>query len=243
MFRSIKQLYGYKLGALDGEIGHAKGFYFDDKAWVIRYLVADTGSWMPGRTVLISPYALGPIYPNGKLLQVKLTCAKVENSPSIETQLPVARQHERDFYRYYNWPVYWGGPGLWGMNPIPLVTPSYNTPFTKEEPVARALEEQDSHLRSTQEVIGYELQASDGEVGHVEDFLINEENWAIDSLIIATGTWGAGKEVSVPSKSVERVNWEESKVFINVSRAALCAEPVYEPPVPSPRNYDPRTFR
>src|ERR1700686_4433508 len=149
MLRSVKQLYGYKLGAVDGEIGHVKGFYFDDKSWVIRYLVADTGSWMPGRTVLISPYALGPLYAGGRILQVQLTRSKIENSPSIENQLPVARQHERAFYRYYNWPVYWEGPGLWGANPIPLVPPYYESPPSDQEPAADSPEEQNSHLRTT----------------------------------------------------------------------------------------------
>src|SRR4051812_47604851 len=120
MLHSAKQLHGYKLGALDGEIGHVKGFYFDDKNWVIRYLVADTGSWIPGRKVLISPYAMGNIYAPGKLLEIKLTRDKIENSPSIDADLPVARQHEREYHRYYNWPVYWEGPGLWGFNPVPL---------------------------------------------------------------------------------------------------------------------------
>ena len=121
-----------------------KGFYFDDKDWVIRYLVADTGSWIPGRKVLLSPYAFGGIYPGGKILQVKLTREKIENSPSIETQLPVSRQHERDYYRYYNWPVYWDGTGLWGLNPVPLTPPVYEPP-PEEQPGAREPERR-SHI-------------------------------------------------------------------------------------------------
>lgn len=227
MLRSAKQLYGYTLGALDGEIGHVKGFYFDDKDWVVRYLVADTGSWLIGHKVLISPYALGSIYPGGRILQVRLTRQKIEESPSIETQLPVARQHERAYYRYYNWPAYWSGPGLWGMNPVPFVPPDYESANETEESPDQA-KEPDFHLRSTLEVTGYHVQATDGEIGHVEDFLIEDENWEIKSLVVATGHWWSGKDVVVPRKALTQVSWEESKVFVNLTREALLKEPEYQ---------------
>ena len=244
MLHSVKQLHGYKLGALDGEIGRVKGFYFDDKDWVVRYLVVDTGSWIPGRKVLISPYALGGIYPGGNILEVALTREKIEKSPSIETQLPVAREHERDYYRYYNWPVYWGGSDLWGMNPAPFAPPSYQSP-EEEGQQARAEESEkpDSHLRSTQEVTGYDVQAVDGEVGHVEDFLIDDENWTIHSLVVATGHWWSGKNVLLPPREIEKVSWDESKVFTSLTRLKLQQEPQYEPAVAASGDHDPRLFR
>ena len=241
MLHSAKQLQGYSLGAIDGEIGHLKGFYFDDKDWVVRYLVADTGAWIPGRKVLISPYAVERIYPGGKVLQVRLTREKVENSPSVETQLPVARQHERAYYRYYNWPVYWGGPGLWGLNPVPLAPPLFEPP--PEEEALDKTGADDSHLRSIQEVTGYHVQATDGEIGHVEDFLIDDGNWAINSLVIATGHWWSGKNVLVPPNAIARVSWEESKVFVNLPRSAVRQEPEYEHTVPGPEDQNPRLFR
>ena len=115
MLRSVKQLYGDKLGALDGEIGHVKDFYFDDQSWAVRYLVADTGSWLSGRKVLISPHALGSFEQAGKVLRVNLTRKQIENSPPIESHKPVSRQYEEDYYRYYGWPYYWQGDGLWGL--------------------------------------------------------------------------------------------------------------------------------
>ena len=45
MLRSVKNLEGYAIGGTDGEIGHAKDFYFDDRAWVVRYLVVDAGTY------------------------------------------------------------------------------------------------------------------------------------------------------------------------------------------------------
>lgn len=226
MLYAVKQLWGYKLGALDGEIGHVKGFYFDDKDWVIRYLVADTGTWMSGRVVFISPYALGGIYKGGKTLEVKLTREKVEKSPAIDTQLPVVRQHEAAYYRYYNWPIYWGGPGIWGVNSVPFV-PSFYEPPADEGAKSGVVEHPDSHLRSTQEVIGCTIQALDSEIGHVEDFLIDDGSWAIKSLVAATGHWWPGKNVQVPTKSIRRVSWWEPEIFVNLSRSVIMEEPEF----------------
>ena len=110
MLRHVVQLRGYKLGAEDGEIGHVNEFYFDDKDWVVRYLVAETGSWIAGRQVLISPCALGGIDDAGKVLSVKLTRESVENSPSIDKLKPISRPQEKELLRYHGWPMYWMGP-------------------------------------------------------------------------------------------------------------------------------------
>jgi hypothetical protein len=239
MLRSVKQLHGYKLDALDGEIGHVKGFYFDDKDWVVRYLVVDTGSWLTGRRVLISPYALGSIYHCGKLLEVKLTREKVRNSPTIETELPIARQHEQDYYRYYNWPVYWGGPGIWGLGPMPVIPFQYDRPSEPQEPPARP---QDSHLRTTQEVTGYTIQALDGEIGHVEDFLLDDSSWEVRFLVVTTGHWWSGKNVVIPPQSILRMSWEESKIFVNLTRTAIQNEPDYEYTGPQASDRAPHAF-
>ena len=109
MLRIVKELYGAKLGASDGEIGQVKDFYFDDQNWAVRYVVADTGSWLAGRKVLISPHAFGSLHRAGKLLLVNLTRKQIEDSPSIESHKPVSRQYEEEYYRYYGWPYYWQG--------------------------------------------------------------------------------------------------------------------------------------
>src|SRR6476620_6311713 len=176
MLRSIKQSYGNKLGASDGEIGHVKDFYFDDQNWAVRYLVADTGSWLAGRRVLISPHAFGSLDQAGNLLRVNLTRKQIEKSPSIELHKPVSRQYEEEYYRYYGWPFYWQGGGLWGMSGFPILELPAK-PFPSESATARGpqLEGPDAHLRSTQAVNGYHLQASDGIMGHVCDFMIDAQ--------------------------------------------------------------------
>src|SRR5450759_1770004 len=161
MLHSMKDLEDYAIGATDGTVGHVKDFYFDDKAWVIRYLVVDTGTWLSSRKVLISPIAIG--HPNWaeKTLPVSITKEQVKNSPDIDTEKPVSRQHEIEYLGYYGYPYYWGGAGLWAGGAFPnLLMPGYGgfaTPLNAGQPEAEKARAQaeaarhqndDPHLRS-----------------------------------------------------------------------------------------------
>jgi len=218
MLRSIKQLYGDKLGAADGEIGHVKDFYFDDGNWVIRYVVADTGSWLPGRQVLLSPYAFGSLHQVGKDLLVNLTRKQIEDSPSIDSHKPVSLQYEEEYYQYFGWPYYWQGGDLWGMSDFPILE---LPPKPSADPSGPQPERADAHLRSTREVNGYHIKASDGTPGHVCDFMIDAQSWVIAQLIIKTGHRFSGKEVWIPTRKVERISYEESTVFVSLTREAV----------------------
>jgi uncharacterized protein YrrD len=226
MLRIFKQLCGKTLGASDGEIGHVKDVYFDDQSWAVRYVVADTGSWLPGRKVLISPHALGSIDASGKHLLVNLTRKQIEDSPSIESRKPVSRQYEEEYYRYHGWPYYWVGDGLWGMSGFPILElPAKPRPG---EPIAAsgpAGESADPHLRSAQAVNGYHLRASDEVAGHVCDFVMDLRSWAIDGLVIKTGHRLSGQEVLIPANAVDRISYEESTVFANLSKTAVERSP------------------
>ena len=228
MLRSIKQLNGDKLGASDGEIGHVKDFYFDDQNWAIRYLVADTGSWLPGRQVLISPHSLGHLEQAGKVLRVNLTRKQIEDSPSIETRKPVSRQYEEDYYRYYGWPFYWQGNGLWGMSGFPILEQAAE-PLPSEQAAASGApsEPADAHLRSTKVVNGYNLRTRDAIVGHVCDFMMDVRSWAIEQLVIKTGHRLSGKEVQIPTSKVDRISYEKSTVFVNLTMAAVEQSPTH----------------
>jgi uncharacterized protein YrrD len=224
MLLSIKQFYGNKLGASDGEIGHVTDFYFDDRTWVVRYVIADTGSWLPGRQVLLSPHAFGSLAE--KIVGVKLTRKQIENSPSIALHKPVSRQYEEEYHQYYGWPYYWQGDALWGMSGVPTMVLPPETPSGK---LAVASDSQtkaaDSHLRSTQAVNGYHLMASDGILGHVCDFMMDPQSWAIKQLVVKTGHRFSGKEVQTPVSKVVRLNYEESTVVVDLSIDAIERSP------------------
>jgi hypothetical protein len=222
MLQSIRQLYGHQLAALDGDIGHVKDFYFDDRNWAVRYVVADTGSWLPGRQVLISPHAFGDLQPSGKLLPVKLTRKQIENSPSIELHKPVSRQYEEEYHRYYGWPGYWQGDGLWGVSGLPIAPLPLNPVAAEGVPaIGPQLQRADANLRSTQAVSGYHLQASDGIIGHVADFMMDDQSWAIRELVIRIGHRLSGKNVQIPTNAVDRISYEESTVFVKLTRGAI----------------------
>jgi len=222
MLQSIKQLYGNKLGTTDGEIGHVKDFYFDDKSWAIRYVVADTGSWLPGRQVLISPRAFRDFHQAGKILPVNLTPKQIEESPAIESRKPVSRQYEEEYHRYYGWPFYWEGNGLWGRSEFPVLSaPPKTMPDQETAAANRKHEHADVHLRSAQAVNGYSIKASDGVIGHVCDFMMDDKSWAICRLVIKTGHRFTGKEVQIPVGLVDRISYEESTVSVNLFRQAV----------------------
>jgi hypothetical protein len=218
MLQSIKQLYGNKLAALDGDIGHVKDFYFDDENWVVRYLVADTGSWLTGRLVLLTPHAFGKLDQDEKTLHIKLHKKKIQDSPSIESHKPVSRQYETDYYGYYGWPTYWDGSAMWGMGSYPVVLP----PSKKEMEIQKKYHHRDDkHLRSMQAVTGYHIQSADGEIGHVNSFLVDDKSWAIHELVIETGHWYSGKEILIPTSKVKKISYEEAKVFVSLTKADI----------------------
>jgi uncharacterized protein YrrD len=221
MLNKAKTLKGYKLNSLDGEIGKVNEFYFDDRHWTIRYLVAETGNWLTGRQVLISPYALAAVNKEEQYINVDLTKKQIEDSPSLNSDKPVSRQFEETYYGYYGYPMYWNGPYMWG--PYPNIVRDREQWKTSNQ----GGKAWDPHLRSTHDVSGHEIQATDGEIGHVEDFIVEDETWAIRYLIIDTRNWWSGKKVLVSPQWIERVSWSESTVFVNLLRETIKQSPEY----------------
>lgn len=228
MLQSIKQLIGSKLGATDGDVGHVKDFYFNDHNWAVRYVVADAGNWLLGRQVLLSPHAFGSVYPAGKAMLVRLTRKQIEDSPAVENHKPVSRQFEEEYHRHYGWPYYWEGDGLWGgMRGFPVL--DLPVKFATEQPPAATgpkTERADAHLRSTQAVNGYDIQATDGIIGHICDYLIDDKSWAIQQLVIKTGNRFTGKEVQVAIGHVTQISYDQSKVYVNLNTDAVEKSPV-----------------
>jgi len=235
MLRSIKQLYGEKLGTSDGEIGHVKDFYFDDQKWGVRYVVVDTGSWLSGRLVLISPHAFGNFYEYDHCLLVELTRKQIENSPRIESHKPVSRQYEAEYYRYYGYPSYWNGVEMWGAAGFPVIPPP-DLSASDEESRFGSTDDEDPHLRNTKSIAGYHIHARDGEIGHVTDFMIDDKSWEIRHFVVETGHWFAGKEIAISPRHIDRISYEESMVFVDLTKAAIMDAAEYY--VPSAANHE-----
>lgn len=224
-------LQGRTVRAADGEAGTVHDLYFDDERWAIRYLVLDTGGWLSGRKVLLSPAALERTQSTEAPLRARLARRAIEAAPGTEIDRPVSRQHELALTAHFGFPVYWSGPYLWGpwMSPYPGLgaVPPPVTPGASPARAPQALEPAagDVHLRSCAEVIGYRIEATDGAIGHVEDFVVDEESWSIRSLVVNTRNWLPGRHVLVAPDDVERVEWPAKQARLALSRAAIEASP------------------
>ena len=242
MLTNLTFLKGLVIQATDGELGTVDQFYFDDETWAIRYLTVETGGWLGGRQVLISPFSILHMDWPAKRLKVALTKKQVQNSPDINTHQPVSRQREAEFFGYYGYPYYWSGPYMWGpaFYPAGLVV----EPAVSKEALADKIrsESKDSHLRSTEAVMGYHIEAADGELGHVCGFLVDDEAWAIRYIEVATRNWLPGKKVLFSPAWIERVSWTDSRVCTGLSREALRSAPEYFEPVRMTREYEDRLF-
>lgn len=245
MLHNVKELVGLAVGARDGELGKVKDAYFDDQRWVIRHVVVDTGGWLSDRRVLVSPHSVRGIDWNDEVVNVDLTRQQVKDSPGIDTDRPVSRQNEIDYHRYFGYPNYWEGANLWGsaMLPYPWVRASAD-PMIAGQPVDPAvareihgrideeLDTADVHLRSCDEIIGYEILATDGSIGEVDDFVFDDESWAIRSVVVDTRKWLPGKHVLVAPASIDHVSWEDREVYVTMTRQAIKDSPAYDPSNP-----------
>lgn len=240
MLRSMHDLQGFTIGATDGDIGRVEAFYFDDTSFTVRHLVVDTSGWLTDRKVLISPMALAAIDWGGKRINAALTKSQVEQSPDIDTDQPVSRQQEIKYHRYYGYPNYWEGAYLWGLGPYPMMTHGGEAPEYERRWEWGAKERGDPHLRSSGAVIGYHIEATDGDIGHVEDFLVDDATWAIRYMIVDTRNWWPGKKVLVSPEWIERVDWSDAKVHVGVTRAQIKQSPEYDPSGPVARDYEAR---
>jgi uncharacterized protein YrrD len=232
MLNSISHLDGSTVTATDGTIGHVREAYFDDVAWAIRYLVIDTGTWLSGREVLISPYAVKPPLGSARNIDVALTRQQVQDSPVTDTHQPVSRRHEREQLGYYAYPEYWAGGDLWAMNTLPMLPPPLpNGVESEAERVRRDADvlPEDVHLRSSANVTGYDIQATDDSIGHVTDFLFDDASWAIRYLVVDTRNWWpGGKKVLLATRWIDRIDWADKTVYTSLTREQVKNSPEYD---------------
>ena len=226
MLRSMKDLEGFAVQATDGIIGRVSDFYFDDDQWVVRYLVAGLGDELPRRKVLISPIAVRQLHWDEKSIAVALTRQQVERSPDIDTDKPVSRQQEMGFCGYYGYGNYWGGGGLWGAGLYPDIL---QAGLQVKRPTSIGHHSAaDPHLRSGNAIMRYYVHATDGDIGHVEGFLVEEKTWAIRYLIVNTSNWWVGHQVIIAPTWIDALSWTESTVSVGMTRQSVKDAPHYD---------------
>ena len=221
MLYKSRMLRGWKLDGRDGHLGSIKEFYFDDLYWTIRYVAVETGAWLLGRQIVLSPYALEVVDEETKAVSVDVTKARIAASPLLENRCPISKRFEEAYSAYYGYPKYWSGSFAWGPRP--------NLERNKEKWNESPEDPQgwDPQLRGTDDVQGLTVQASDGELGQVDDFVIDDDAWDIRHLIIKTHTWWPGKRALISPRSIDRINWPESVVFVNLTRDEIKSSTAY----------------
>ena len=243
MFTSLSYLHGAKVTARDGDIGKVKEALFDDRSWVLRYLVVETGNWLQDRQVLISPYAVQHPVGHDKHLHLSLSQQQVRDSPPVDTHLPVSRQQERELLTHYGYPSYWEGDALWGMGATPGA--EHRLLSMEHQAANRAMldrdatNNQDSHLRSSTEVSGYEIQATDHVIGKVDDLVIDDANWALRYLVVETSSWWqGGRKVLIGMNWADRIDAQAKKFHVKLSREEVKNSPPFDDVASIHREYE-----
>ncbi len=241
MLRSLKSLERFTVRATDGDIGTVANFLLDDERWVVRYLVVQAGGplFLDGRMVLISPISFRQADWATKRFHLALTMDKVQNSPSIDTEKPVSRQNETNYHRYYGHAFYWAYSGLWGMGDSPGALSAI---LGDDVPDEQPAESSDIHLRSARKLRGYHIHGSDAAIGHVEDFIVDDESWKIHYLVIDTSNWWLGKKVLVAPQWATEISWQEETVHLDMSRQTIKNSPEWDPNAAIERDYENRLY-
>ena len=233
MLRNVSAILSYVLSAQDGEIGRCSDFLFDDEEWMVRYMVADTHKWLPGRQVLISPESLGEPDWHTRRFQIKLTRRRIKDNPPLDEDAPVSRQYEKIWGEYYGTRLYWEKENIQTGGPTPSMMRAV------QDKLATDFEDpEDNHLRSIKEVLGYHIQATDGEVGHVEDFVVDDETWALRYVVVDTRNWLPGRKVLVSPRWATAVNWGEEKLWFDLPIKRIKNSPKYNPSDPINHEYE-----
>ena len=234
MLRTADELRGFTLVSGEERLAKLEDLYFDDRFWTVRYLLVDTGGWLIQRRVLVSPRAVLMVDGLSQTISTDLTKTQIEEGPSPDEHAPVDRQFEIAYNEYYGYSPYWVGPLAWGANSAPR-PPEDAAPL--EERVAW-----DSHLFSVIDVTGYAVAGTDGDVGHVSEVIVDDEEWTIRYLVVATRELLRGKHVLIPPQWTE-VDWENKSISVDLTREAIKAAPRYDQSVELDRAYEDALFR
>ena len=227
MLQSYKRILKSSLHDKDGTIEHLDDLLFDDKTWIIRYLVVKTGGFLKRERVLISPLGIAQMDWSKQMVKLNLTCKQIEESPSVDTDLPVFRQMEKKYFSYYNWPYYWKDVATWGVSPINSIMLEREIVDSSKRP-RRKDAHVDGHLRSCRIVSHYSIEVEGSRTGHVEDFLINEKTWAIKNLIVDTKDWWPDQPIKIVPRSVISVNWFDKCIPLALTPTDIASAKEYD---------------
>jgi len=224
MIISSKQLTHFSIHALDDKVGGIRDILFDDETFTVRYLVADTNTWLPlSRKVVISPIAVTELDDDQGTVSINMSVDKLKNSPSIDEHKPVSREYEENLFKYFGYGYYWIGPGAWGefAHPNELIELQ-----RAEQSEAVHPSNTSNHLRAVGEVGGYEVATTTDNVGHISNFLIDTRSWKIVMLVVDTNNWlPGGKHLALLPRDIDNIDWAAHNVTVKLTHDELVNRP------------------
>ncbi|HWQ54326.1 MAG TPA: PRC-barrel domain-containing protein [Bryobacteraceae bacterium] len=238
MLRSAHYMTGHRIKAVDGDIGKVADWYFDDGSWAVRYLVADTGYWLPGRLVLLAPSVVASADQDEKVIEVGLTRQQIKESPPADSDQPVSRRFEKELQQHYGWPAYWTAPaGFIAPTEMDVMGPGIIPAETDEQDIGG-----DPHLRSAKELSGYNINATDGGIGSVQDLILDDEDWLVRYVLVNTKPWWPGGHVLVDVGRVQKVSWTDRTVSVDLTREQVRHSPPYDASRPMNREFQQKLY-
>ncbi|HYO97496.1 MAG TPA: PRC-barrel domain-containing protein [Polyangiaceae bacterium] len=234
MRKNATELRGHTLRAVDGDLGLVDDLLFDEQKWVIRHFVVDTGNWLAGRKVLISPIAFGEVQWQQRVFKVMLTRGHVQASPELRLDGPLTRREEAVLFDYYGYLPYWSGLALWGLGIYPAAAGPVlgSAELAAREDLAAlgfdlesgvpSQRSPDPQLRSVCAMVGSSVHCSDGELGHVVDLVLDCDTFEVDSMVVQVA--GRSSSLLVAPHRVTSVTWDERRIEVALPRAAIQRE-------------------
>jgi|ERR1019366_293041 hypothetical protein len=235
---------GYAIEVSDGQLGTVSDLLFEDVGWAVRWLVVDTGNWLPGRKVILPLTALGQPDQVLRKFPVALTMRQVQESPDIDTNQPVSRQIEAQAYSHYGREPYWRRGSLptgdatampsAGLLSLPELTPLDPIGVDTQPSVG------DQHLRGVAAIAMCHINATDGAIGHVVDLLVDDGSWHIRYITVDTLNWWPGETVLISPRSIQEIDWPHRLVQLDVDRQKVRDSPKYDKSITVDGLYDER---
>ncbi|MFZ1397067.1 MAG: PRC-barrel domain-containing protein [Candidatus Promineifilaceae bacterium] len=239
----IQNIHGYTVQATDGDVGKVDTLYVDDETWAIRYLVINVGNWFMTDKILLSPMAVTEVNTDDETISVALTKEQVKESPDVDTEKPVSRQYETTLHDYYNWRPYWLDAPTYAGGLTAVRTPTtLNYKPRPENRMVTPADDADPYLRSTREMVGYHIHATDGEIGHIETFLVDTDLWFVRYFVVDTRNWLPGKKVIVAPNWINTIHWADNDVTVGLAKEAIKSSPEFEGPIAINRDYEQRLY-
>jgi hypothetical protein len=233
VLQSASALKDCAIEARDGRMGMVNDLLFDDHTWKLRWVVVETGDWLAGRKVRIHPSSIGSVDHERRILPVALTMEQAKGCARRGKRDPASQRMESHLFNYRGWDPYWA-LNCFGMGALAsrLSAPHFDSAESREVVCHEVIPgSRDHDLRSMSAVISYRVHASDGEIGHVENFLVDDETWEIRYLVVDPGHWWPGTHVLVSPDAVREIDWTAHAIHLDVTRARVGKSPLWDPAI------------